>query len=293
MILSIGEILVDMIGKEDCYAMKCGGAPFNVAANAVHAGGEACFIGKVGDDIPGAFLKKQAGKYGLSAVDIITTSEHNTTLAFVSHTCGERDFCFYRCNTADYSLTLPEINFSLCGKPTTIHVGSLMLSSEQGRKLSRAIAEYALANKIRLSFDVNLRASLFSGDDKAREAYRYMVENADVIKFSEDELLWYADTTDLTQAISKVYVKGTLMTVTQGKYGCLMVYDGEVVPVPTVKQLKPVDTTGAGDAFFGALLAYTDGKKMTKERLISALQQANAMGAEATQYHGALGHILK
>jgi fructokinase len=120
-----------------------------------------------------------------------------------------------------------------------------------------------------------------------------MVENADVVKFSDDELLWYANETDLTEAINKTYVKGSVMAITQGKYGCLLVLDGKIIPVPTVKQLKPVDTTGAGDAFFGALLAYTDGKKMTKERLIGAFQKANDMGAEATQHHGALGHILK
>ena len=56
MILSVGEILVDMIGVENSFTMYVGGAPFNVAVNAKRAGAPVSFLGKVGDDVAGRFL---------------------------------------------------------------------------------------------------------------------------------------------------------------------------------------------------------------------------------------------
>ena len=62
MILSVGEILVDMIGAEKdnvfCYERKAGGAPFNVACAAAKFGADSAFVGCVGDDTVGNFLEK-------------------------------------------------------------------------------------------------------------------------------------------------------------------------------------------------------------------------------------------
>ena len=62
MILSVGEILVDMIGGEKdgvfCYERKAGGAPFNVACAAAKFGAKSGFVGCVGEDTVGTFLEK-------------------------------------------------------------------------------------------------------------------------------------------------------------------------------------------------------------------------------------------
>ena len=57
--------------------------------------------------------------------------------------------------------------------------------------------------------------------------------------------------------------------------------------VPT-KEIKPIDTTGAGDAFFGALLANISGKDLSEEIIEKALVKANEAGANATQFIGAV-----
>ena len=49
-----------------------------------------------------------------------------------------------------------------------------------------------------------------------------------------------------------------------------------------------MDTTGAGDAFFGTLLANLDGKEFTEENIELAMQKANKAGAETTQFLGAV-----
>ena len=106
MILSIGEILADMVGKQVdgqvSFERKAGGAPFNVACGVARFGGESGFIGCVGDDLIGDFLTDFAKAQGLSFLRVDKSEKHNTTLAFVELSPeGERSFCFYRKNTAD------------------------------------------------------------------------------------------------------------------------------------------------------------------------------------------------
>ena len=133
MILSVGEILVDMIGEATpsgfIYQRKAGGAPFNVACTISKLKGNISFVGCVGDDLIGQFLTNVATEQKFENLILRVDPKRNTTLAFVElDENGERSFCFYRQNTADYML--PEIDADLLKKTNIIHVGSLMLSTE-------------------------------------------------------------------------------------------------------------------------------------------------------------------
>ena len=94
MILSVGEILADMIGqKEDgvtTFKAFCGGAPFNLAVNAKQSGAKVGFVGRVGNDVIGRFVLCEAQKAHLDRLDIQIDAERNTTIAFVTLTDGER-----------------------------------------------------------------------------------------------------------------------------------------------------------------------------------------------------------
>ena len=108
MVLSVGEILADMIGEVKngvtIYERKAGGAPFNVACAVKQFGGSAGFIGTVGDDLIGKFLLEFAKNRSLDFLELQTLLTANTTLAFVELNDGERSFCLYRKNTADYKM---------------------------------------------------------------------------------------------------------------------------------------------------------------------------------------------
>ncbi|MCX7658589.1 MAG: PfkB family carbohydrate kinase, partial [Oscillospiraceae bacterium] len=61
-ILSMGEVLVDFtpysgVKGEDVFKQNAGGAPANVAVQTALFGGKSAFIGEVGDDNFGKFLK--------------------------------------------------------------------------------------------------------------------------------------------------------------------------------------------------------------------------------------------
>lgn len=291
MILCVGEILADMIGGAEGgsigFRAFAGGAPFNVAVGARRAGAQVGFIGRVGDDVVGRFVVGEAQKAHFDFLDIQTDPERNTTLAFVSLTDGERDFTFHRHETADYHIDFDAIDFARYEGLRILHLGSLMLSEKAGRDFAARIAKWARKEGVTLSFDMNFRMDTYRDFAEARAAYAPYVEAADIIKFSEDELALYTGIEDIETAIKSIARKDQLFVLTLGSQGSMYYYNGERATVPT-EPVTPVDTTGAGDAFFGTLLAKIESGARDKATLERALREANAAGARATQHLGAV-----
>ncbi len=289
MILCVGEILVDMIGSERdgafFYERKAGGAPFNVACAIKKLGGKSAFVGSVGDDIIGEYLKKFAASRGLDELFIATQKDRNTTLAFVDiDKTGERSFCFYRKSTADY--VLPRIDDALFEKADIVHVGSLMLSEKEGRDYADGIMARAKKAGKTVSFDVNYRTDIFRDEKTAVTLYKKYIELADIVKLSEDEYaIFGAD-----------YVKGLrdkLVCVTLGGRGSRWLYKGKEGATESIA-VKPVDTTGAGDAFYAGFLKKLDtarGAEYTDGLLTDALRYANVCGALNTLGRGAIDNL--
>ena len=107
-ILTIGEILIDLTQSGisengiPIYNANPGGAPANVAVAASRLGASAAFIGKVGNDAYGEFLCETLEKNNVNTDGVVVDNSANTTLAVVSvNERGERDFAFYRKNSAD------------------------------------------------------------------------------------------------------------------------------------------------------------------------------------------------
>ena len=291
MILSIGEILADMVGNEEdgvlTFKAFCGGAPFNVAVNAKNAGASVAFVGKVGKDVIGRFVRKEALKAKLDRLDIQKDSERNTTIAFVTLKDGERDFAFNRHDTADFNIDFDKINFGDYECLNIIHLGSFMLSEENGKIFAEKVAKKAKELGVKLSFDMNFRMDTYKDFENAKSAYKPYVDTADIIKFSDDELKLYTGIEDIDLAAKSIVKSGQLLLVTLGSRGSAYYFNGISGEVATVK-VKPIDTTGAGDAFFGTFLANIESKEWAKGNIEAALEKANKAGAETTQFLGAI-----
>lgn len=295
MIVSIGEILADMIGETKdgtpVFSAFAGGAPFNVAASAKRCGAKTGFIGKVGKDVVGDFLQSFTKKLGLDYLKLLRDDERNTTLAFVAlDEQGERAFTFFRHETADYNLDFQELNLEKLEGLSIVHLGSLMLSESKGQRFVKDAVKWIKANSKLFSFDVNFRLDLYKDVDEAIEAYKWCVERADILKFSDDEILAYTREKELDDAIEKLVKNGRLLVITLGKRGSMFCFGREKYLVPTV-EVTPVDTTGAGDAFYGALLAKIDEigyGNLKSSNLIPAFEYANSIGAECTLHKGAI-----
>ncbi|MGN0822670.1 MAG: carbohydrate kinase, partial [Candidatus Gallimonas sp.] len=251
MILSIGEILADMICERRngavLYRRCAGGAPFNVACAVKKCGGKVGFYGKVGDDSIGRALAEYAREKDLDELNVVVDPDSNTTLAFVDlDESGERSFTFYRKHTADYRLSMSEVRESI-GRADVVHLGSLMLSEEVGRAFAdEVVAETKRLGK-KLSFDVNFREDVFRDRETAVKIYEKYVRAADVLKLSENEIGLFTSAKETRKAMKELCAPNKLVVLTLGKEGAAYACDGKYEAVPTIG-VKPIDTTGAGDA---------------------------------------------
>ncbi|WP_251545812.1 carbohydrate kinase family protein [Pumilibacter intestinalis] len=295
MLAVYGEILADMIGKEQngtlAYERYAGGAPFNVACACTRAGGKAGFTGCVGDDIIGRYLVEFSREQGLELADISVLPDVNTTLAFVELSAdGERSFCFYRKGTADYKLQ--QHTLAYIKDADIVHLGSLMLSEPEGVAFAdKAVDAVKKAGK-KLSFDINYRNDIFPDGRVAKKIYAKYAEAADIVKYSEEELEMFTGMKGI-DGINKLSRSDKLVCVTLGGNGSVYAIGGRVRTVPSIK-VKPVDTTGAGDAFYGALLSKLDGKDfaaLSDSELYDIFRFANVAGALATTARGALNSL--
>lgn len=289
MLLCIGEILADMIGEEKngivTYERKAGGAPFNVACALNKFGAEVKFVGSVGDDLIGRFLIKYASDLGMDTTYIHQNTDRNTTLAFVElNEEGDRDFCFYRKNTADYCM--PEVTDQLIKSADIVCIGSLMLADKKCVEYALDIIDRAHSMGKTVAFDVNYRTDIYRDKDSAVITYKKILAKADIVKFSEDEVETFTE-----EYVGSLCDK--LVLITLGKEGSEWRYNGKRGQVPTIT-VKPVDTTGAGDAFFAGALSIIDknvGKPLTDQLLNDALRFGNIAGALNTTGRGAIDNL--
>ncbi len=296
MIVCIGEILVDMIGKTDGGALlferNAGGAPFNVACSAKKMGANCGFTGCVGDDLFGNYLLEFAKARGFDYLDVRRDDDHNTTLALVQlDEHGDRSFCFNRKHTADYQITKDQIEKAVCNADTVV-LGTLMLSEQEGIEAADLIVELTKKQGKRLCVDVNFREDIFKGRDP-KPVYEKYIAAADILKFSEEELGMFVQGETLSGRLKTIAGESKLVCVTLGAKGCAYCYRGEIVCLDTVS-VKTVDTTGAGDAFFGCLLAQLDGKEiesMSQSDLKECFMHANLCGALTTTRRGAIAAL--
>lgn len=139
-ITALGELLVDFTpagfspAGYPLFEQNPGGAPANLLAAAAKQGLSTAFIGKVGDDMHGRFLKAAAERAGINTEGLVMDPAAATSLAFVALSdSGEREFSFIRDPGADTLLRPNELNQQLLRNTKVFHVGSVSLTAEPSR----------------------------------------------------------------------------------------------------------------------------------------------------------------
>ena len=173
-IVAIGEVLIDLTqkGTDELgvgqYAANPGGAPANLAVAAARLGAETAFIGKVGADAFGSYLRRVLEENGVDTTGMLTDAHEHTTLAVVSvDGAGERSFSFYRDPSADVNLQAEEIPAALLRDTRVLHFGSVSLTAEPARSATLYAAKTARENGCLVSYDPNYRESLWHSREEA------------------------------------------------------------------------------------------------------------------------------
>jgi fructokinase len=298
--ICMGELLIDFVPtvtgqnllNAEAFKKAPGGAPGNVAVGLQRLGISTAFIGKLGDDPFGGFLAKTLLDTGVDVSPIRYSSEARTALAFVSlQADGEREFMFYRHPSADMLLRPDEIDVNAISAAKLFHFGSISLINEPVRSATLHAVNIAGESGCLISYDPNLRMSLWPDEVAAREGLLLGLSQANIVKISDDEVEFLTGIKNLDKAKDLLWHdKLQLMVVTSGSKGCCY-FTSELQGEVEGFKVKAVDATGAGDGFVAGLLQglLKNPATINSQSLLSELCQfANAVGAITTTERGAI-----
>ncbi len=305
-VVCIGELLIDFFctdidvqlieGRQ--FIKSAGGAPANVSATIAKLGGNSVFCGKVGQDPFGYYLKQTLEAVSVDTSMLVMDEKEGTTLAFVSlKKNGERDFVFRR--GADEKLTMDEIDQNNIRNAKIIHFGSAtaMLSNPFCETYLKLISNAKEEGQF-ICFDPNYRVDLWRGRVNEFVSYtKKAIALSDFVKVSDEELELITNTKDHEEGVKSLHALGAaIVAVTLGKRGTLL-SNGRRAEIVKSIHVTSIDSTGAGDAFVGAILyklanielietIYTD-----FEQLYNIVYFANKVGALVCTKIGAIAAL--
>jgi fructokinase len=302
-ILCVGEALIDMICTDtgstlsagEHFLKKPGGAPTNVAAAIAALGGEVLLAAKVGVDPFGKQLIDVMKDFGVSTLWMLQDKNHFTTFAFVSlMSDGQRDFVFNRGADGELSESdLEDIDLEEC---SIVHFGSATAFLPGPlQQAYRSLLQRAMDKNNFISFDPNYRHLLFKNHTQTfiEQSWHFM-KHCHFFKVSDDEALMLTGSTSVNDAatILSANTKATI-AITLGKEGTMLVHQQDKIIVPGIT-VKSIDSTGAGDAFVGAILFQLNNYSLPMIQAMSAddwkniMHNGNKAGARTCQYMGAM-----
>ena len=299
-VVCFGELLVDMVGQSGfglqdtpSFLKVPGGAPANVAVGLVRLGAEAHFVGQVGNDPFGEWLRQIMQQENVGVEHLSRSETARTTLAFIATRLdGRKEISFYRHPGADAQLDTFDAQ-ALDGA-TIFHAGSVSLSLSPCRETQIEAMKLARERGLIVSYDPNWRPSLWPDEAAARDMICSVLSLCDVVKLAEEEMEFVTGHDDVEAAANWLREQGAqIAVITSGERGAY--FDaGEYRGWSAARLSEVVDTLGAGDAFMAGLLAQISESGATREDMVKvvdwprALEFANKCGALAVRKAGAI-----
>ncbi|KHF41566.1 aminoimidazole riboside kinase [Halalkalibacter okhensis] len=301
-VITLGEALIDFIplDKENMTYQKCpGGAPANVAVGLAKLQVPTKFVGKVGNDVLGHFLKETLASYQVNTTNMFYTNEARTNVVFVTLADdGERSFEFFIRPSADMLLAEEDIEERIFTETKILHFGSISLIGEISNAATWKAVKLAKENDMIVSYDPNLRLSLWDSEEQAKQTITSMLPFVDIVKISEEELFFITRSKSFEEGLEAITAYNIpVVVVTLGENGSYILINGEKSHVPAMK-VNAVDTTGAGDAFVSGLLyGLNQFDKSLSELSMGELKRmaefASISGALAASVKGAMTALPK
>ena len=303
-VMALGELLIDFTCKStdaDGYpTMEAhpGGAPANFLAALAKFGFRTAMLGKVGSDTFGKLLLATLKNAGIDTAGMVIDETVFTTLAFVTlDETGDREFSFARKPGADTQLQFEELDLSLIDQAKVLHFGTLSLTGEPARTTTYQVVDYAKSKGKLITFDPNLRKPLWDSLGNAKEQMLWGLQQADVVKISDEEVEFLFGLTPEEGAdyiLKEFDVK--LVFVTCGADGCYFSNGTAKGHVPGLSGIQVKDTTGAGDIFGGSavsrLLALEKAPEvMSEEELRNVVRFACTAAGLSTTRPGGISSV--
>ena len=303
--ISMGELLIDFVATEDNVPLEQspgflkapGGAPANVAVAVQRLGLPSSFVGKIGDDPFGRFLRQTLDDTGVNTRFLFVDDEARTTVVFVTvWDDGRKDLCFYRNPGADMRLHPDEIDEALFNGARAFHYGSIGFINEPYRSAQHKAIAMAREQGLMLTYDPNYRPTLWPDEESARRLMQDGFRYCHLAKVAEEEWEIACGHTDIDQGIAAILDRGVeLLVISRGERGSIAATRDYRIDMPAV-DVPVVETTGAGDGFMAAMITRLLPERerlgslatVDREYVGDALRYANAVGALTCTKPGAI-----
>ena len=177
------------------------------------------------------------------------------------------------------------------------HFGTLSMTHANARAATLKALEIAKAANILISFDPNLRPSLWSSLEDAREQVLCGLAYCDILKISDNEIEWLTGEQDFDRGVKWITNRFNipLILLSMGERGSRAYYKDLRVEMPAFIQSEEKsaggDKVGAGDTFCGCALHFVlkyGIDDLSKEQLEELLRFSNAAASIITTRKGAL-----
>ncbi|MCL4416991.1 MAG: PfkB family carbohydrate kinase [Actinobacteria bacterium] len=304
-IICIGEALIDFFAVQSGVRFReveefrrvAGGAPANVAVGASRLGSNVAFIGRVGSDEFGFYLRDILFENKVNIEMLQFDKQARTGLAFISiPTPTTREILFYRNPGADMRLDWKEFNIKAIKSTKILHFGSITLISQLSRKSTLKAVLAAKDSGAIISYDPNLRIDLWPDRDSAKNQILDALLLADIVKVNNEELDFITGTPDFkkgTEKLLKYGIKICLVTLGEkGTFYSTNYYSGTL----SAFDVKTIDTTGCGDSFISGFLSFLADSNLEnivtkKEEMITIINAANAAASLTSMKKGVISSL--
>ncbi|MEQ1806623.1 MAG: sugar kinase, partial [Burkholderiaceae bacterium] len=289
-LVAIGEPLIEFNQRDPTrpeFQMGFGGDTSNAVIAAARLGARGAYITQVGDDNFGASLLDLWQREGVATDGVRRVPGAPTGIYFVSHAAIGHEFTYRRAGSAASLMTPASLPRELLARAAQLHVSGISLAISQSAcdTVFEALA-LARASGARVSFDLNHRPRLWSAT-QALDATRRVLPQCDLFLPSSDEVAMLTGIQEPEAMLRWAHDQGARAVILKlGAQGCIVSQDSAQTRLPAF-HVTPVDATGAGDCFAGALLA----QLARGATLVDAARVANVAAALSTLGFGAVAPL--
>jgi 2-dehydro-3-deoxygluconokinase len=290
-IVALGEPMVEFNqtgeGGGRLYLQGFGGDTSNAAIAAARQGAKVGYISAVGDDVYGGMLRELWRREGVDDAAVRTDPGAFTAVYFVTHDASGHHFSFFRRGSAASRMTPDDLPLAQIASARVLHLSGISAAiSESACDACLAAVDFARSRGVQVSFDTNLRLRLWP-IARARAVMRELIARSDICLPSLEDVQAISGLQEPDALVDYCTGLGAkVVALKLGAQGALL-DDGaqrwHVAPHPCA----PVDATGAGDTFGGALLA----RLTAGDSLRAAAQYAVVAAALSTEGYGAVAPI--
>ncbi|MCF8482405.1 MAG: sugar kinase [Rhodospirillum sp.] len=259
----LGECMLELVhGADGALAMGFGGDTLNTAVYMARLGASVEYVTALGDDPHSDRMVSAWQDEGVGCGLVARVPGRVPGLYMIeTDDKGERRFLYWRDQAPARELfTLPTAEGMMA---RLMDFGMVYLSGislaiwgEAGRAILLPFLDRFRAEGGLVAFDTNWRPRLWPDIGTARAAYEAMYVRSDILLPGVEDIRALHGDPDEDAVFARVTAHGAREVILKREHpGCLVITEGQTVPVPAVADVTVVDTTAAGDSFAAGYLS--------------------------------------